>query len=252
MKLRSEQKLPPVYNQGIARTTGGWVVSGTDVIGVVDDRGRQRRRLTPAIPADLTARRYDHVGDVDVIGSCIYAPLEQSDYTLGEQVTARYDLKTLRYVDSVTLPQHENSFVTIDPATGVAYTMDNFSGRALLRYDVLHAWSPLAPLALDAYLYKVQGAAVGAGALWLSTSDAGNPMYRVDATTGHVDQIGAAGHTGGEGEGIAFAPTTSGVLHPVTVAPGLTPVFLGNFTVDGVSAKVARTPRAKRALASCR
>ena len=102
-------------------------------------------------------------------------------------MTARYDLKSLRYVDSVTLPQHENSFVAIDPATGIAYTMDHFSGSALLRYDVAHAWAPLPPLTMSKYLYKVQGAAVGAGAVWLSTSDAGNPLYRVDLATGEVD-----------------------------------------------------------------
>jgi hypothetical protein len=146
--------------------------------------------------------------------------------------------------------------VAIDATDGVAYTMDHFSGTALLRYDVLHAWAPLPPLTMSKYLYKVQGAAVGAGAVWLSTSDVGNPMYRVDIVTGQVTDLGSAGHEGGEGEGIAAASVSSAYLHPLTVDPKLAPVWLGHFSVTGVSARDVRPARAKptrteKALGSC-
>ena len=88
------------------------------------------------IPPTLRVRGYNHVGDIDVVGKYVYAPLEQSNFEKGEQVTARYDVKTLKLVDSVTLAQHENSFVTVDPKTMTAYSMDRFGGDALLRYDV--------------------------------------------------------------------------------------------------------------------
>jgi hypothetical protein len=251
VRLRSEQKLSPAYNQGIARAGTRWVVTGLNIIGIVDDKLHEKKRLTPAIPRELTARAFNHVGDPDVVGNCIYAPLEEPNYNLGQQVTARYDATTLRFVDSVTLPQHENSFVALDPATGIAYTMDHFSGSALLRYDVLHAWAPMTPLTMSKYLYKVQGAAVGAGAVWLSTSDSGNPMYRVDLATGQVTDLGSAGHEGGEGEGIAVAPVANAYLHPLTVDAKLAPAWLGHFSVASVTARPARPAKAKKALGAC-
>jgi hypothetical protein len=251
VRLRSEQKLSPAYNQGIARAGTRWVVTGMNIIGIVDDKLHEKKRLAPAIPRELTARAFNHVGDPDVVGNCIYAPLEEPNYNLGQQVTARYDATTLHFVDSVTLPQHENSFVALDPATGIAYTMDHFSGSALLRYDVLHAWAPMPPLTLSKYLYKVQGAAVGAGAVWLSTADTDNPMYRVDLATGQVTDLGSAGHEGGEGEGIAVAPAANAYVHPLTVDRKLAPVWLGHFSVATVTARAARPAKAKKALGAC-
>jgi hypothetical protein len=251
VRLRSQQKLSPAYNQGIARAGSRWVVTGINIIGIVDDKLHEKKSLAPAIPRELTTRAFNHIGDPDVVGNCIYAPLEEPNYNLGQQVTARYDATTLHYVDSVTLAQHENSFVTVDPTTGIAYTMDHFSGSALLRYDVLHAWAPMPPLTMSKYLYKVQGAAVGAGAVWLATSDTGNPMYRVDLATGQVTDLGSAGHEGGEGEGVAVAPLGRAYLHPLTVDPKLAPVWLGHFSVATVTARAARPGKAKKALGAC-
>ena len=253
LRRRSEQKLSAAFNQGIARGGGRWVVTGRNIVALADDLLHVVRQLTPAIPREVLARGYNHVGDPDVVGSCIYAPLEQSNFDLGQQVTARYDLKSLRYVDSVTLPQHENSFVAIDPATGIAYTMDHFSGSALLRYDVAHAWTPLPPLTMSKYLYKVQGAAVGGGAVWLSTSDAGNPLYRVDLATGEVADLGSAGHDGGEGEGIAFARVGAATLHTMVVDPALTPVWLGHYSLASNQwpTRPSKSSGAARSVGSC-
>ena len=122
--VRSEQALPITFNQGVAWVGDGWVLSGTnspvpgtDVLVRTDPQLHIVAQQAPAIPPELRARNYDHVGDIDVIGSSIYAPLEQPNYDKGEQVTARFDVRTLRYLGSVTLPQHENSFVAVDPRT---------------------------------------------------------------------------------------------------------------------------------------
>src|SRR5207253_869105 len=94
----------------------------------------------PAIPSKWRARGYNHIGDIDVVGDVAYVPFEEADYTKGHQVTARYDARNLRFLDAVVLPQHENSFVAVDPATRIAYSMDHFGGEALLRYDIARGW----------------------------------------------------------------------------------------------------------------
>ena len=99
------------------------------------------------------------------------------------------------------LPQHQNSFVTVDPATMTAYSMDEFDGDALLRYDVA-GLEAAAAAPHERALHHTQGADVDDGAIWISTDDAHQGVYRVDMTTGHVTQVGRLGHPGGEGEGI--------------------------------------------------
>jgi len=127
-KIASQQQLPGGYNQGVAGIPGGWIFSATDSLWRTDDNLKVLKHISPAIPAAWKAKGFDHVGDVDVVGKYIYAPFEQPDYAKQQQATARYDRDTLRFVDAVMLPQNENSFVTIDPKTMIAYTM-----RALRR-----------------------------------------------------------------------------------------------------------------------
>ena len=130
------------------------------------------------------------------------SPFEQPDYTKGQQVTARYDARTLRFLAAVVVPQHENSFVAVDPATRIAWSMDHFDGNELLRYDVARSWKRLPPLRLSTVLHHTQGAGVTAGAIWISTSDPRNDLYRVSMKTGRVDRIAQIVDPLGEGEGI--------------------------------------------------
>jgi hypothetical protein len=115
----------------------------------------------------------------------------------------------------------------------IAYSMDSFGGDTLLRYDVRAGWKPLAPLVMSHFVDKVQGADVAAGAVWLSTTDATNGLYRVDLETGQVDDLGSAGHLGGEGEGIDATKLPSGRIHTLTVDANGAPVWLGHFSVSG-------------------
>jgi hypothetical protein len=232
--LTGEEQLSAIYNQGIARVDHGWILTGTQVIARVDDQLHELAQVLRPIPDGLTAQGFNHVGDADVYGKYIYAPLEQPNYDLGQQAMARYDAKTLAFVDSVMVPQHEASFVTVDAKTKIAYTMDRFDGDALLRYRLgkHNAWKPLRPLKLDRTIQRVQGADVANGAIWLSTDDEGNGLYRVDIKSGHVDPVGTAGHVDGEGEGIDATKLPSGLLHVLTVDVKINPVYLGHLKVS--------------------
>lgn len=232
-QLKSEQKADATFQQGIARIPGGWVLTGTLFLARVDEKLKVTKQFPAPIPQNLKEQGYRHIGDIDVVGKYIYAPLEQPNYELGNQVTARYDVKTLKFVDSVVLPQHENSFVTVDPKTMIGYSFDRFGGQALLRYDVRADWKPLDPLPMSAFVDMVQGGDVSGGFAWLSTSNPTNELYRVDLATGEVVDLGSAGHVPGEGEGIDATKLDSGRIHSLVVDPKRTPVWLGHFAIEG-------------------
>jgi hypothetical protein len=236
-RLRPKQAIPVLYNQGIARVRGGWILSGTlspipdtDVLVRTDEQFNVLVTNKPAIPSKWRARGYNHIGDIDVVGNVAYVPFEEPDYTKGHQVMARYDARNLRFLDAVVLPQHENSFVAVDPATRIGYSMDHFDGKALLRYDVARGWKRLSPLRLSTLLHHTQGASVAAGAVWISTSDARNDLYRVSMKTGHVDLIGQIVDPLGEGEGIDATQLPSGGLHAMVLDPDMTKVWVEHFS----------------------
>jgi hypothetical protein len=211
VQLKSQQTIPARFNQGVAHVSDGWVFSGTKALARVDTRLRVVTENANPIPSEWAVQGYNHVGDVDVANGVLYAPFEQPDFNAGRQATARYDLSTLRFLDVVELQQHENSFVAVDAMKMTAYSMDHFDGDSLLRYQ-LPAWNPLPPLRMSTTLHHTQGGAVARGAVWISTSDDGNHVYRVEMATGHVDRVATLGTTG-EGEGIDATMTAAGQLH---------------------------------------
>jgi hypothetical protein len=229
--LRSEQQGPEGYKQGIARLDDGWIFAGTVTMGRTNDRLKVLKTNIQPIPLDWKRKGFSHLGDPDVAGKFLYVPLEQPNFERGDQAMARYNAQSLKLVDIVPVTQHEASFVTVDPKTMIAYSFDRFGGDALLRYDVRKHWTPLPPLAMSRFVDRVQGADVADGAVWLSTDDDTNELFRVDLKTGQVDDLGSAGHVPGEGEGIDATDLKSGQLHVLTVDPQLTPIWFGHFRV---------------------
>ena len=129
----------PAYRQGLARVDTGWIFSFNDGLFITDDALQQTSSRVPAIPPEWRARGFDHIGDIDVANGVLYAPLEQPDYERVSRRCSRTTPRRSQYQSGLNVAQHENSFVTVDPTTGVAYSMDRFGGDALLRYDVAPA-----------------------------------------------------------------------------------------------------------------
>lgn len=230
--LTQQRTVSPIYTQGLARIANGWIFSGTRWLARTDDALHQTLINTHAIPPQWIARGYDHIGDIDVVGNTVYVPFEQPNYSFGHQVTAMYDATTLRFVTAVVLNQHQNSFITVDAHTMIAYSMDEFGGAALLRYAVTDGWAPLPPLRMSRFVDNVQGADVADGAVWLSTDDATQGLYRVDLVTGHVNPLGSQGFLKGEGEGIDATPLPSGLLHALIIGPALVPIYLHDYRIE--------------------
>ncbi len=213
-----------LYSQGVARVPDGWIFSSEFGLYRTDDALRVVAHIDNVVPADLQAQGYKHLGDIDVVGNVVYAALEQEDYSRGTQRMALFDRDSLRFLSSVTVHQHQNSFVTVDGSTMVAYTMDEFDGNTLLRYDVAHDWKPLTPFVMSETLHHTQGADIGGGAVWISTDDAVKGIYRVSLTTGAVTKVASMGHAaGGEGEGIDVTDLPSGFVHTLVAESNAQP-----------------------------
>jgi hypothetical protein len=227
-----EHEINPGIRQGLARAGDGFVLSTNNGMYRVDAdyvaTSPPGDRAEPAIPADLAAQGYDHVGDIDIDidGEVLWAPLERPDKESGEQVLARYDAETLEFLDSVVVPQHHASFVAVGP-DGTIYSTDEFSDDTLVRYRFEDgALETLAPLAMDRTIERIQGADIAAGAAWLATDDERNGLYRVDLTTGEVQDVGSMGYPEGEGEGIDAQEGEDGqvLLFALCADPALIPM----------------------------
>jgi len=184
-----EVEVDSAYRQGVARADAGWIFSVNDGLFRTDDALHQTAHLVPAIPAEWKARGFNHIGDIDVENGVLYAPLEQPDYERGQQATLTYDASTFAYRSGVDVAQHENSFVTVDPATGIAYSMDRFGGDALLRYDVGDRWRPLAPLRMSTYV-------ACRGPTFVTAPSGSPPMTQPTASTGSTSPAGRSRHSG--------------------------------------------------------
>ena len=233
IRLVSTDEPSPAYGQGIAKAPSGWILSGTNVLVRTDTAMHALQQLSPAIPAEWAVRGFNHVGDVDVVGTVLYVPFEQPDYSKGEQAMARYDAETLRFMDAVIVHQHHNSLVAVDPHARIAYSTNLFDDRALLRYDLTHNWKPLPPLRLSRPLVHIQGGAVGAGRFWISTNDPTHGVFVADLETGRVHRLGSTGHLGGEGEGIAYAPFAGAMLHTLTLDAKIAPNYADHWKLTG-------------------
>ena len=219
-----EVVVDPIFRQGVAKTSAGWVFSFNDGLYLTDEAFTITKRVQPAVPAPWKAKGFNHLGDIDVVDGVLYAPLEQPSRA-GTQAMLQYDAATLTFQSGVEVAQHHASFVTVDD--GIAYSADFFSDRALTRYDVTQKWKPLAPLALSKRIDRIQGADIHEGFAYLSTDDATDGVYRVDLETGKVLKLGALPRpVEGEGEGIDATPTAAGALHVLSASLKIVPVWL--------------------------
>jgi hypothetical protein len=229
--IAGDHELPGHYRQGLARVGDGWVISTDNGLYRVDETLAETRAADGVIPADLAAQGFDHVGDIDIAGGVLWAPLERPDRDAG-QVMARYDPETLAFVGSEPVDQHHAAFVTVDDEATV-YSVDQFAtDDTVLRYRWTgERLSPVEPLHLSRALDRIQGGDVADGALWLSTDDATNGLYRVDLATGEVTALGSAGRVPGEGEGLDAADVPAGPLRVLVADQRLVPMWLVDLTV---------------------
>jgi hypothetical protein len=225
-----EHEVPGHYRQGIAKAADGWIFTTDDGIYATDDGFAPTTSNPKAIPAELSAQTFDHLGDGDVADGVLWVPLEKADKSQPGMVTARYDARTLAFEDSFVVPQHHNAWVSVDD--GTLYSADKFTDDTILRYTVDGtSVTPKAPLKMNRTVERIQGGDVADGALWLSTDDDDNGVYRVDLETGEVQDLGSAGHTPGEGEGDDATQLLTGLVHVLVADEKIVPMWVEDLEI---------------------
>jgi hypothetical protein len=214
------------FRQGLARSGEGWIFTTNSTIYRTGEDFAETAAHHDAIPPDLAAEGYDHLGDGDVADGMIWIPVERPAKDEARQVTARYDEETLEVVDWVEVAQHHNAFVTVDDE-GVVYSADEFGDDTIVRYRIVDGEvEQLDPLPLSRFVDRIQGGDVAGGALWLSTDDERNGVYRVDLGTGEVTEVGSPGHVEGEGEGIDATDGDPATLQVLVADEAIVPMWV--------------------------
>eukprot|EP00698_Gefionella_okellyi_P024427 TRINITY_DN8604_c0_g2_i3.p1 TRINITY_DN8604_c0_g2~~TRINITY_DN8604_c0_g2_i3.p1 ORF type:complete len:245 (-),score=29.00 TRINITY_DN8604_c0_g2_i3:108-842(-) len=216
-KLAKQQDFPIdlfLVNQGIAHDPTSFYFSGTVYLmktSLTLDWKNWTENDMP-ITNELQDAGYWHLGDIDVFGNVLYAPLEAHDYRNGSIVRYSTDLQ---YQSHVFTAQRHIPWVAVDPDTNLLYSseFDNF----VRMFDI------------QASLMACQGGAFYNGSLYISTSAPNDPVWKIDMSTGMVE-LAVQTNIGSELEGITFIDLTaegSGLMH---VMNGFDPLTLPHAT----------------------
>lgn len=208
--------------QGVATDGTSWYFSGTLSLEKTDLQFNTQVSNALAIPFTLGLAGSNHIGDIDVYGGTLYAPIEDGSAYLHPKLVkfdtmlnagTIYDIpqnlqtKGVPWV-AVDGPRSLIYFAEWDPTTQL--NLFSLSNAAYLRSLQLTA-----PAGVT--LGRIQGAKVFEGALYLNTDDATKTAYKLNLETGTVLKLFALGPIG-ENEGLAFLARPDGSqMHTLNV-----------------------------------
>jgi hypothetical protein len=210
-------------SQGAATDGSSYVYSWRFGLSRTTFGGSVIVRNSAAIPPALAVLGSDHIGDIDIWGGRIYAPIEDSA-SYQRPTIALYDATTLAYTGlAYPLPASTQShvpWVAVDPARGLVYTSD-WDPVPRINLFRLGDLQPAGSLPLSTTIGRIQGGKMFQGALYLSSDNASQSIYRVDLDTGSVTTVLERNLPNGtEAEGLVFQPTGDGaVMHVLDVSP---------------------------------
>ncbi|MFF7158682.1 hypothetical protein [Streptomyces sp. NPDC008139] len=235
--------------QGIATDGTYFYYSGTYSLDKATVDGNHETASNPlAIPGALSgAYGSDHIGDIDVYGGYVVAPIEDGD-GYRNPLLALYSANDLswtgRYVRlPLALLPGGVPWVAVDPATGLVWTApwnqdsaqgtDELVGYRLSDLLSLPAGAEL-PVAttvrLSRPLSRIQGATMLDGSLYASVDgDGDKAVYAIDPATGSVTRAFTQDvQPDDEVEGITALDLgpSGGRLHILNVGSGWKSIFL--------------------------
>ena len=150
-------------------------------------------KSTSAIPDDLDESGHNHIGDIDVAGGVLYAPIEDGP-AYAEPWVVLYDTDTLeptgaRYLLPVSVQRDGVPWIAVDQPRGVAYSMEwNDTGK-LFVYR-LSDFELIDTVNLSEPVSRIQGAKIFCGNLYASRDNGSEKsIVSIDPETGQVTRL---------------------------------------------------------------
>ena len=180
--------------QGVSSDGSNWYFSWNAGLESTD-LGFNRLK-TANTPFSLLLQGLDHMGDFDEYEGILYVPMDRSTNGYEKPRVALFNAKNLSYTGKIyTLQGAPNnrehdiaSWIAVNGAAGVAYGKEWQDGNTLNTYR-MSDWSFSGTLKMDRSLSRIQGAELYRGALYMSSDNSTQSVYRVDLGTGHVDEL---------------------------------------------------------------
>ncbi len=224
-KIVAVDFIHPDFYQGLATDGKRWFFSHRYSLYAteISDYWETLYEKKDAIPRELKAKGYDHIGDIEVYKGKIYAPLEDKLYT--KPLIAIYSADTLEYLGSIgPLSQRHIPWCTVDPNSETILTSEFNDVNEIYVYDM--AGNFINKIKLSRKIDRVQGGKILGRYLYLTADDGGDTIYKVDVETGEVETLLKIG-TPFEMEGIGYL---DGKLYVIVAIGGFQKNIL--FTID--------------------
>jgi hypothetical protein len=193
--------------QGVATDGKSWFFSSTNHLQRTNRSFTAQVDNAVPIPQDIAKLGGNHIGDIDVNGGLLYAPIENGpDYTSSYIVT--YDAQTLvptgnRYLLPQPLLTKGVPWVAVDGPRQRVYAAEWEPTERIQIFDLANDLASVGALELDTVIGRIQGAKVLDGNLYASSDDDDKTIYEIDLDTGTVMKRFALGTPGTEVEGLA-------------------------------------------------
>jgi len=208
--------------QGVATDGTSWYFSGTLSLEKTDLQFNTQVSNGFAIPLTLSIAGSNHIGDIDVYGGTLYAPIEDGSGYMNPKLVKFDTMLNAGTVYSIphALQTQGVPWVAVDGMRSLIYlaewdptTQLNLFSLSTVTYLRSLQLTPPAGVTLG----RIQGAKVFEGALYLNTDDATKTVYKLNLETGTVLRLFALGAIG-ENEGLAFLARPDGSqLHTLNV-----------------------------------
>lgn len=176
-------------SQGVASDGTSFWFSWTLGLSRTDQSLGTQVNKTAAIPIDMLIAGSNHIGDIDVYGGTLYAPVEDGNKYENPTIVL-YDAQTLdpkgpRFPLSNTMLTKGVPWIAVDGPKGNAYVAEWDPTPSIFELD-LTTFATKRTITLSKTLGRIQGAKVVRDALYVASDDTDKTVYKVDLETGIV------------------------------------------------------------------
>jgi hypothetical protein len=201
--------------QGVATDGKSWFFSSANHLQRTNRAFVAQANNAAPIPSDIAQQGGNHIGDIDVNGGLLYAPIEDGTAYLHPYIVT-YDAQSLEPTGkSYLLPQalltEGVPWVAVDGPRQRVYTAEWNPTERINIFDLANDLALVGTLELGTPIGRIQGAKVFGGEMYASSDDQDKSIYKIDLDTGTVMTLFTLGTPTSEVEGLALIHQSDGV-----------------------------------------